>query len=199
MQYIAGPAASIALLQTDTDLVDSALHDLADSAITETVEPNLPLLTIVLEKGLFDKVASGLQAQLVKCLSANPCPPAMFSSANDLPSPTSHDIADARSILLPATISLLTSRGYYAQASGLCVFHTQLQPAFASFESGMQYLYPYLLAYQQLMTCPDSRVRCNMTDSWPLPVTLSKVQDSLPILLAAAVDRMKSDNCSVFS
>lgn len=179
-------------------MVDSCLHDLADSAITETVEPNLPLLTILLEKGLFERVAGGLQAQLIKCLSANPWPRPMLSDDLLFPPPAPHNIVDARSILLPAAISLLTAKGYYAQASGLCCFHTQLHPAFASVESGMQYLHPYLVAHQQLMT-PDSKMRhCNVTDSWPLPVTLSKVQDSLPVLLAAAVDHMKNDSYNIF-
>ena len=190
---IAGAAASIALLQTDIALVDGALHDLADNAITDTVHPDLPLLSILLQKGLFERVAGGLQAQLIKCLSAGPNPPPMFSAEYEC-CPALHDIADARSTLLPATIALLTSKGYYAQASALCVFHTQLHPAFASFESGMQYLHPYLNAHQQLLASDSKVLKCNVVESWPLPSTLSELQRSLPLLLAAGIDRMTSDN-----
>ena len=189
----AGAAASIALLQTDTALVDGALHDLADSAITDTVEPDLPLLSILLQKGLFERVAGGLQAQLIKCLSADPNPPPMLCVDFEC-SPALHDTADARSTLLPATISLLTSKGYYAQASALCVFHTQLHPAFASFESGMQYLCPYLIAHQQSLASDSKVLNCNVVESWPVPSTLSELQKSLSILLAASIDRMTSDN-----
>ena len=190
---VAGAAASIALLQTDTALIDGALHDLADSAITDTVKPDLPLLSILLQKGLFERVAGGLQAQLIKCLSADPNPPPMLSIDFE-GSPALHDNADARSTLLPATISLLTSKGYYAQASALCVFHTQLHPAFASFESGMQYLYPYLIAHRHLLASDSKVLKYNVIESWPLPSTLSELQKSLSMLLAASIDRMTSDN-----
>ena len=189
---VAGAAASIALLQTDTALVDGALHDLADRAITDTVKPDLFLLSILLQKGLFERVAGGLQAQLIKCLSADPTPPPMFSADSQC-SPALHDIADTRTTLLPATISLLTGEGYYAQAAALCVFHTQLHPAFSSFEPGMQYLYPYLIAHQQLLAS-DSELKCNVVESWPLPSTLSELQKSLPVLLAAGIDRIRHDN-----
>ena len=189
----AGAAAPIALLQTDPALVDSALHDLADSAITDTVKPDLSLLSILLQKGLFERVAGGLQAQLIKCLSADPNPPPMFSVDSNC-SPAFFDIADARSTLLPATISLLTSKGYYAQASALCVFHAQLHPAFSSFESGMQYLYPYLTAHQQLLASDNKVLNYSVVESWPLPSTLSELQKSLSVLLASGIDRMTKDH-----
>ena len=157
------------------------------------MEPDLPLLSILLQKGFFERVAGGLQAQLIKCLSADPQPPPMIFADSKPPLPALRDTADARSILLPATTSLLASKGYYAQASSLSVFHIQLHPAFASFESGMQYLHPYLSAHQHLVTS-DGKVCCNVTESWPLPSTLSKLQESLPTLLAAGVDRMMTDN-----
>lgn len=191
---LAGAAASIAMLQTDTALVDSALSDLADSAITETVQPDMPLLSILLQKGLFERVAGGLQAQLIKCLSADPNPPPLIFADFESPPPASLDIADARSILLPATISLLASKGYYAQASALCVFHTQLHPAFASFESGMQHLQPYLHAHQKLLISDSKVLNYSSFESWPLPSILSELHNSLSMLVVAGIDRMASDN-----
>lgn len=190
----AGAAASIALLQTDTALVDSALHDLADSAVTDTMEPDLPLLSILLQKGVFERVAGGLQAQLIKCLSADPTPPPLIFADFDCPPPASHDIDDPRSILLPATISLLASKGCYAQAAALCVFHTQLHPAFASFESGMQHLHPYLHAHQKLLISDSKVLKYSSLESWPLPSILSEVHNSLSMLLLAGIDRMANDN-----
>lgn len=193
---IAGAAASIALLQFDAALVNSALHDLADKAITDTVKPDLPLLSILLKKGLFERVAGGLQSQLLKCLSASPQTPLMVFAQSSSPVDTMLNVTDARSILLPATISLLVSKGYYAQAAALCAYHTHLHPAFASFESGMQQLLPYLNSHQEIGKSDSSF--CCMPESWPLPTTLFTVQNLLPKLLATATERMTTDGYNHF-
>ena len=196
---LTGTAASIALLglQFDSALAKSAVQDLADKTTTHNVHPDLALLTILLEKGLFEKVAGGLQAQLLKLLSAESPPPALVFADSALAPTPSHKTADARSILLPATISLLVSKGYYAQAACLCAYHTHLHPAFANFESGMQQLMPYLRSHQDRVVSGDS-VYCNVSDSWPLPLTLFRVHSSLPHLLAAATEQMTVDNYNSF-
>ncbi|KAL0036267.1 hypothetical protein WJX79_010808 [Trebouxia sp. C0005] len=115
----AGASAAISLLQSDATLIKSALHDLADKAIVNVVKPDLALLSVLLDKGLFEKVAAGLQAQLITVLSSDPQPPSLEPYLSTSSSAVSYDDILAESILLPATVSLLTAQGYYAQAAAL--------------------------------------------------------------------------------
>ena len=71
----AGASPAVSLLQSDATLANSALHDLADKAITDVVKPDSAMLTVLLDKGRFDKVAGGLQAQLIKILSSDSASP----------------------------------------------------------------------------------------------------------------------------
>ncbi len=193
----AGAAATISLLQSDSALVNSALHELADKAIVHVVKPDLALLAVLLDRGLFDKVAEGLQAQLIKVLSADHNIPPLLSPGYPSPSVPAHEYIDARTIILPATISLLAAQGCYAQAAALCVYHTRFHHAFANFESGMQQLLPYLKGHQEVVTAGGASCD-NLHASWPLPQTLIRVQKSLDAMLAASIERMQADNYDNF-
>ena len=196
MYDLAGVSATISLLQPDSALASSALHDLADTAIVDVIQPDLPLLAVLLDKGLFDKVAGGLQAQLVKALTADPDPPLLpFPACTSIPS---SDRVDARSVLLPATIFLLTAQGCYAQAAALCIFHTHAHPAFANFESGVQRLPPYLTSFKENLDTCDA-VSTLSPATWSLPRTLIRVFQSLSTMAAASIERMHADNPEHFA
>ena len=186
------------MLQSDTTLVNSALHDLADKAIVNVVKPDLALLSVLLDKRLFEKVAGGLQAQLINALSSDPQPPSLEPYLSTSSSPVACDDIHAESILLPATVSLLTAQGYYAQAAALCMYHTHAHPAFANFESGMQQLQPYLTSFQQHSRSSNVTV-ADVSATWPLPQTLVRVHESMHASFDAALERMKADNYESFA
>ncbi|DBB06293.1 hypothetical protein WJX77_007210 [Trebouxia sp. C0004] len=189
----AGASAAISLLQSDATLLKSALHNLADKAIVNVVKPDLALLSVLLDKGLFDKVAGGLQAQLLKVLSSDPQPPSLEPYISTPSSAVSCDDIHAESILLPATVSLLTAQGYYAQAAALCMYQTHAHPAFANFESGLQQLQPYLTSFQENSRSNNVTV-ADVSASWPLPQTLVRVHESMHARFDAALERLKADN-----
>jgi hypothetical protein len=189
----AGASAAISLLQSDATLVKSALHDLADKAIVNVVKPDLALLSVLLDKGLFEKVAGGLQAQLIKVLSSDPQPPSLEPYTSISSSAVPCDDIHAESILLPATVSLLTAQGYYAQAAALCMYQTHAHPAFANFESGLQQLLPYLTSFQENSRSSNVTL-ADVSASWPLPQTLVRLHESMHARLSAALERMKADN-----
>ena len=186
------------MLQSDATLVNSALHDLADKAIVNVVKPDLALLSVLLDKRLFEKVAGGLQAQLIIVLSSDPQPPSLEPYLSTSSSPVACDDIHAESILLPATVSLLTAQGYYAQAAALCMYHTHAHPAFANFESGLQQLQPYLTSFQQHSRSSNVTV-ADVSASWPLPQTLVRVHESMHASFDAALERMKADNYESFA
>ena len=189
----AGVSPAIALLLPEPTLASSVLHDLADEAIIDVVKPDLALLTVLLDKELFDKVAGGLQAQLIKLLSSDAAPPfILLLPSETIPSLCLHH-AHPRSILLPALVSLLTAQGYYAQAAALCMYHTHIHPAFHNVEIGLQQLLPYLVNAKKSVKACNIAV-ADFSTSWPLPHSLFRVSSSLSALLDAAMERMKVDN-----
>lgn len=187
------------MLQSDATLVNSALHDLADKAIVSVVKPDLALLSVLLDKGLFENVAAGLQAQLIKVLSSESQPPSLepYLSTSS-PSAVSFDDIHAESILIPATVALLIAQGCYAQAAALCMYHTHAHPAFANFESGLQHLQPYLTSFQENSRSSNVTV-ADVSASWPLPQTLVRVHESMHARFEAALERMKADNYESFA
>ena len=189
----AGSSPAIALLLPESTLASSVLHDLADEAILDVVKPDLALLTVLLDKGLFDKVAGSLQAQLIRVLTSDTVPPFIrVHPSKIIPSLCPHN-GDPRSILLPAIVSLLTAQGYYAQAAALCMYHTQTHPVFQNVETGLQQLLPYLVnAKKSVEACNLAVADCSK--SWPLPQTLFRVSCFLGALLDAAMVRMKLDD-----
>lgn len=164
------------------------------------VKPDLALLSVLLDKGLFNKVAAGLQAQLLQVLSSDPQPPSLepYLSTPSSSAADSCDAIHAESILLPATVSLLIAQGCYAQAAALCMYHTHAHPAFASFESGLQQLQPYLTSFQKNSTLSNVTV-ADVSASWPLPQTLVRVHESMHARFEAALERMKADNYESFA
>ncbi len=186
------------MLQSDATLVNSALHDLADKAIVDVVKPDLALLSVLLDKGLFEKVAAGLQAQLINVLSSDPRPPSLEPYLSTSSSVVSCDEIRAESILIPATVSLLIAQGCYAQAAALCIYHTHAHPAFANFESGLQQLQPYLTSFQENSRSSSVTV-ADVSASWPLPQTLVRVHESMHAKFEAALERMKADNYESFA
>lgn len=155
------------------------------------MKPNLALLSVLLDKAVFNKVAGGLQSQLIKILSADANPPPLLLAGPDPPS-MAHDYIDARAVLLPATISLLAAQGYYAQAAALCKYHTHVHPSFSSFESGLPLLFPYLKSHLEVVTV-DIAAYGQFPFSWPLPQTLQRVYKSLERMLAFSIERMQAD------
>ena len=142
----------MAILQSNSALIDSVMNDLADETIIDVVTPSLSLLAVLLEKGLFSKIAESLQAQFLVLLQTS-SPPALLqsiSTAEDQ-SPDATSVVDARTLLIPATTALLVSQGCFAQAAALCFYHLKAHPAFANLEFGLHLLAPYIRENQKIL------------------------------------------------
>ena len=148
----AGESATLALLQSNSALIDSVMNDLADEAIIDVVTSSLSLLAVLLEKGLFSKIAESLRAQFLILLQTS-IPPALLPSnpTVDDSFPDATRTVDARTLLIPATASLLVSQGCFAQAAALCFYHLKAHPAFANLEFGLHLLGPYIRENQKIL------------------------------------------------
>ena len=78
------------------------------------------------------------------------------------------------------------------------MYHTHAHPGFASFESGLQQLQPYLTSFQKNSTSSNVTV-ADVSASWPLPQTLVRVHESMHARFEAALERMKADNYESFA
>ena len=193
----AGVCATIAILSGDNVLIESTMNDLADEAIVNFVTPNLPLLAVLLERGLFSNVAESLQLQLLNLLQKPATPPSLLQTS-DSAFPVAQDSQNAdfmaSSIMLPASIFLLVSQGCYAQASGLCMYHVKYHDAFKNVESGLKCLALYVSKHQEALKCsPESPQPAD----WPVPQTILKLSSALVDLLTATTNRMRTDSFDI--
>ena len=194
---LAGESATVALLQSNSALIDGVVNDLAHEAITDVITPSLALLTVLLEKGLFSRIAESLQIQFLLSLRRS-SPPTLLSSnsyTGDSTSDAKH-IVDARSLLIPATASLLVSQGCFAQAADLCFFHLKAHPAFANLEFGLHLLPPYIRENQRIFrtyTASPQVLNC------AVPNRFDRLCESLDTIFEDCIIYMQEHNVDQFN
>lgn len=178
----AGLAVAINLLQPNTSLTANNMQHLNMKSTDSSVQPDLVLLALLLDTGLFEQANGALQAGLVRTLMQTSGPPP-FADGNL--------ILDASTIMLPSMVAQFTRQGYYAQAAELCAYHTGLHPAYYSLNAGLQRLQPYLSAQTQ-HTHAGLDSSC-FSESSAVPNTMARLGQRLSSSAELALQRMSED------
>lgn len=182
LSCLAGLAVAMSLLQPDAGLTAKAVQLLKAKSTDSLVQPDLLLLSLLLDRGLLEDVNGALQAGLARALVSSPNPQSF---------PADTKILSTSTVLLPTMVAHFAQQGCYAQAAEMCAHHTALHPAYFSLSAGLQRLQPYLSALRQ----HEQAVLdvCSCTGQWPLPNTLLRLSHMLSANAELALKQMSQD------
>ena len=173
---------AINLLQPNTSLTASNMQHLKMKGTDSSVQPDLVLLALLLDGGLFEQASGALQAELVRTL---------MQSSGHPPFADENRILDASTIIFPSMVAQFTRQGYCAQAAELSAHHTGLHPAYYSLNAGLQRLQPYLSAQRQ-HTHAGIDSSC-FSDISAVPNTLARLGQRLSSSAELALQKMGED------
>ena len=171
----------MSLLQPDAALTAKAMQHLRAKG-GSLIQPDLLLLSLLLDRGLFENVNGALQTGLARALINSPEHQSFSVDIN---------IHSASTILLSSMVVHFAAQRCYAQAAEVCAHHTALHSAYFSLSAGLQRLQPYLRALRLHDNAGLDVHNCVAT--WPLPNTLLRLGKMLSSRAELALEQMSQD------